>query len=69
MGGEPTSQVTKFQDLRTSRILVFAPVLIALVVVGVLPQAVIAPVQPEITQLQTSLGVAPAEPLLAGGSE
>jgi NADH:ubiquinone oxidoreductase subunit 4 (subunit M) len=48
--------------------LVFAPLLVAMIFVGVLPQTVIDPVQPEILQLQNSLGVTPVEPLLAEGS-
>lgn len=71
MGGEPTKQVNNFVDLRGSRLAVFAPIMVALVLVGVLPQLVINPVQPEIVQLQTSLGVPATEPLLvnAGGGD
>jgi NADH-quinone oxidoreductase subunit M len=65
MGGEPATQVKKFSDLRSARLWVFAPLLVAMIFVGVLPQTVIDPVQPEILQLQNSLGVAPVEPLLA----
>jgi NADH-quinone oxidoreductase subunit M len=67
MGGEPATQVKKFSDLRSARLWVFAPLLVAMIFVGVLPQTVIDPVQPEILQLQNSLGVTPVEPLLAEG--
>jgi NADH-quinone oxidoreductase subunit M len=68
MGGEPATQVKRFSDLRSARLWVFAPLLVAMIFVGVLPQTVIDPVQPEILQLQNSLGVTPIEPLLAEGS-
>jgi NADH-quinone oxidoreductase subunit M len=68
MGGEPATKVKKFSDLRSARLWVFAPLLVAMIFVGVLPQTVIDPVQPEILQLQNSLGVTPVEPLLAEGS-
>ncbi len=57
MTGQPTPEVSKMRDLNGVEILALAPVMVALVLVGFLPQIVIDPVQPEVVQMQIALGV------------
>lgn len=57
MTGQPTPAVTKMRDLNPIEILAMTPVAVALVVLGFVPQLVIDPVQPEVVQMQITLGV------------
>jgi NADH-quinone oxidoreductase subunit M len=57
MTGQPNAEVSKMRDLNGIEIAAMAPVIVALVVVGCLPQLVIDPIQPEVVQLQVTLGV------------
>lgn len=57
MTGEAVPAVKKMRDLNALEVWALAPVMVALLLVGLAPQIVIKPVQPEIAQLQMSLGV------------